>query len=205
LVQQEKRALKIDRAACFFHNAVNGNMLIQSRNKCLGCAMIRLVLLLCASLYVMALVLGADNGQKRYGLMTADDPAQPAAAPAAAESAPTVFIPAQPVMQTVVQSAAVASQPVAPSPPAEIVPASTAAAPLPAPQIAGGILYSVAVPQANVRDGPGRSFAVTSSLAKGEQVLVIPEDQPIEGWSRIRIEGDGVEGYISTSLLTPSP
>lgn len=167
--------------------------------------MIRLVLMLCAGLYLMALVLGADHGQKRYGLMMAESQPQPAAATmtisavASADPAQTVFIPAQPVRQPVAQS-------VAPPPPTDAVIASSAepATNPPDPQIPGGILYSVAVRQANVRDGPGRNFAVTSSLNKGEQVLVVAEDQPIEGWSRIRIEGDGVEGYISTGLLTLS-
>lgn len=170
--------------------------------------MIRLVFLLCGGLYVAALVLGADHGQKRYGLMLAD--AQPvvaitsAAAAGAVNAKPAVFIPAQPVRQVVAAPAPVlTSEPVTglQTVGMDITPQAQS---LPKPEISGGLLYSVAATQANVRGGPGRSFAVVGNLNKGEQVLVVLEAQPIEGWSRIRIEGDGIEGYISTKLLTRS-
>ena len=182
--------------------------------------MIRLVLLLCGGLYVTAMVLGADHGQKRYGLMLADS--QPAAVvqPDGAGQK-TVFVPAQPVMR----AAAVTPEPVvapetgpvqtatAQTDPAQLAPVqpalqtvalNTTPDALPSPQIQGGLLYTVAAVQANVRGGPGRTFAVLDSLKRGEQVLLILEAQPLEGWSRVRIEGDGVEGYVSTKLLTPS-
>ena len=163
--------------------------------------MIRLVLLLCGGLYVSALVLGADHGQKRYGLMQADaHPVVPIASTAAAGAKPVVFIPAQPVRQVVAAPA------LAPEAQAQLqtvaLDITSQADPLPTPDISGGLLYSVAAAQANVRQGPGRSFAVVGSLTKGEQVLVVLEAQPIAGWSHIRIEGDGIEGYISTKLLT---
>ena len=70
----------------------------------------------------------------------------------------------------------------------------------------GGILiaplFSVSADQANVRDGPGKGFSVLGRLTKGEQVLVVLEDNPAEGWSKVRLEGDGIEGYIATRLLT---
>ncbi|MBC7477775.1 MAG: SH3 domain-containing protein [Pseudorhodobacter sp.] len=159
--------------------------------------MIRLVLLLCAGLYVTAIVFGADHGQKRHGLMLANAAPVAAAAPVPQKS---VFIPAQPVMQ------AAPAQVADPMPALQTVAMETApqADPLPAPEISGGLLYSVAAAQANVRSGPGRSFAVVGRLNKGEQVLVVIEEQPIEGWSRVRIEGDGIEGYVSTRLLTRS-
>lgn len=178
--------------------------------------MIRLVMLLCAGLYVSALVLGADHGQKRYGLLLAEaHPVVPLVSAASAETVDAksaVFIPAQPVRQVV---AATASD-VAPAAQAQVQPEQPAqlqtvsmditpqAQPLPTPDISGGLLYTVAATQANVREGPSRSFAVVGSLTKGEQVLVVLESQPIQGWSRIRIEGDGIEGYISTKLLTRS-
>jgi hypothetical protein len=43
------------------------------------------------------------------------------------------------------------------------------------------------------------------SLPQGEQVLVVIEDMPVDGWSRVRLEGDGVEGYIATRLLSELP
>lgn len=178
--------------------------------------MIRLVLLLCGGLYLGLLVLGEDHGQKRYGLMLADqqsDPGadlQPETAPAEVEA--VVFIPAQTVMEPAVVSAIVADIPGID--PAETQTAASqtaaalgtaAAAPLPAPEIPGGTLFSVAASQANVRQGPGTGFAVLGSLTRGEQVLVVLEDSPVKGWSRVRLEGDGLEGYIATRLLTTAP
>ncbi len=175
--------------------------------------MIRLTFLLCIGLYLTALVLGADHGQKRYGLMMADAQAaaKPEAIPDPAPTAPiAVFVPAQPVMQAVTTKSA-------PSPDSTLPGLQTVALdtmpdsvpdpepqPTPAPEFTDGLLFNVAVVQANVRGGPGRSFAVLDTVSRGEQVLVVLEEQPIEGWSRIRIEGDGVEGYISTKLLTRS-
>jgi hypothetical protein len=161
--------------------------------------MIRLVLLLCGGLYLTAIVYGADHGQKRYGLMLAGADPVVAVDPVPQK---TVFIPAQPVMQAKAAPVPVAN----PMPALQTVAMETAphTDPLPAPEIPGGLLYSVAAAQANVRSGPGRSFAVVSRLNRGEQVLVVIEEQPIESWSRIRIEGDGIEGYVSTRLLSRS-
>ena len=152
--------------------------------------MIRLVLLLCAGLYFALLALGEDRGQKRYGLMMAD---QQAALPAAATAAPEP-VPEQPVAEPVVF---IPAQTVMATPALE-----TPAPPLPEPEVAGGLLFTVAANGANVREGPGTVFAVLGSLAQGEQVLVLAEENPIEGWSRVRLEGDGVEGYIATRLLS---
>ena len=213
--------------------------------------MIRLVFLLCAGLYLTALLFGSDHGQKRYGLMLADSQPKPDDATETV-ARNTVFIPAQPVMRPVADlinsgpinsgpinaapnNAATPDLPVAPTAvlnasldtaPDTTVADTTAAdttpryltaadvttsgtfpdatAALPAPDIPNGILYTVNANQANVRDGPGRSFAVTDTVTHGEEVLVLYEAQPIEGWSLIRIEGDGVEGYVSTKLLSRS-
>ena len=203
--------------------------------------MIRLVFLLCAGLYLTALLFGSDHGQKRYGLMLADSQPKPDDLTETV-ARNTVFIPAQPVMRPVADlinsgpinaapnNAATADLPVAPTAvlnaSLDTAPDTTAAnttpryltaadvttsgtfpdatAALPAPDIPNGILYTVNANQANVRDGPGRSFAVTDTVTHGEEVLVLYEAQPIEGWSLIRIEGDGVEGYVSTKLLSRS-
>ena len=162
--------------------------------------MIRLILLLCGGLYLSLLVLGQDHGQKRYGLMLADLPpvtAEPSL-PAADPVRQVVFIPARTVMEPTEVVAEVAL----PEPEAVEAPVAEA---LPEPEIPGGVLFTVAAQRANVRDGPGKVFAVLGSLNRGEQVLVVPEDQPIEGWSRVRLEGDGIEGYVATSLLSAGP
>ena len=70
-----------------------------------------------------------------------------------------------------------------------------------APMNAGRILQ-VGARSANVRSGPGTDFDVVSRLTRGESVLVVAEGDGPDGWSLIRIEGDGVEGYIATRLLS---
>jgi len=139
------------------------------------------------------MVLGQDHGQKRYGLLMTDQ------TPAVAKPAKTalilgeklLFIPAQPVMQAPIPQAPVVTE----------VALNIMAEPLPEPEVSRGRLSAVASSSVNVREGPGRTFAVLNSLAAGEQVLVIDEANPIAGWSRVRLEGDGVEGYIATRLL----
>ena len=169
--------------------------------------MIRLFGLLCIGIFVTLLIAGEDHGQKRYGLMLADQQAAAAVAPVA-ETTPVdevkaVFIPAQPVIQPIeaaVRTAVAAATATAATDPGAAQPDHT----LPAPEIPGGTLFTVAARGANVRQGPGMRFAVLDSLTVGEQVLVIAQDPPTDGWSRVRLEGDGVEGFIATKLLRQS-
>ena len=149
--------------------------------------MIRLLAMLGIGLFATWQIAGADHGQKRYGLMAAVIP--PVAQDATAAVKRVVFVPAQPVMQPAVV-AVVAAQPAAPL----VI--------LPDPTIPGGKLFTVAGRGANVRQGPGTTFAILDSLAAGDQVLVMDEATPTAGWSKIRIEGDGVEGYVASRLLT---
>ena len=174
--------------------------------------MIRLVLILCGGLYFGLLILGEDHGQKRYGLMLADQQpkATPSPQPAPEVVKDVVYIPARTVMEPTKVAAAPVEPPVEPpavSSAAPLLTATDTAAPaaLPEPDIPGGTLFTVASRQVNVRQGPGKSFAVVGSLTKGEQVLVVLEENPVKGWSRVRLEGDGMEGYIASSLLTPAP
>ena len=158
--------------------------------------MIRLVLVLCGGLYFSLMILGQDHGQKRYGLMLADQQ-PPVTAPEPPVDQPAelvVFIPAPTVMK-----AAPVEAPVVTKVAADVV---APEAPLPEPEVAGGTLFTVAASTANVREGPGKAFGVLGSLARGEQVLVVEEADPTQGWSRVRLEGDGMEGYIATRLLS---
>ena len=167
--------------------------------------MIRLILLLCAGLYFGLLVLGEDHGQKRYGLMVADQQPEPAPLlqPVPEVVKDVVFIPARTVMEPTMVAAAPVEPPVAA--PLVTVAAADTSAPLPEPEIPGGVLFTVASNQVNVREGPGKTFPVVGGLTKGEQVLVVLEENPIDGWSKVRLEGDGIEGYIASRLLTPAP
>ena len=166
--------------------------------------MIRLFGLLCIGIFVTLLIAGEDHGQKRYGLMLADQQAAEAVVPVAeVAEVRTIFIPAQPVIQPIevaVRTAVAADTATTTTDPGAAQPFQT----LPAPEIPGGTLFTVAARGANVRQGPGTAFAVLDSLIAGEQVLVIAQDPPTDGWSRVRLEGDGVEGFIATKLLRQS-
>ncbi len=166
--------------------------------------MIRLTLLLCAGLYLGFMVLGEDRGQKRYGLMLANQAPQPE--PVVAEPAQperVVFIPAQTVMEPTEVTAPAPQPQAAPEPQVELV-AAPVPEPLPEPEMTEGALF-VATTGANVRSGPGKAYGVLDSLAAGEQVLVVADDNPTDGWARIRLEGDGIDGYVAERLLTAAP
>ena len=166
--------------------------------------MIRLTLFLCAGIFVMLLVAGEDRGQRRVGLMATDT--GPLAASPRVEAAATgrpaqpLNLPEQPVMQA----------PVAADPIAEAVAAAVAAtltlpvAPVEAiaavAKTTAGKLRWIDAKSVNVREGPSTEFPVLGTLARGEAVLVVLEAG--EGWSRVRIEGDGIEGFVASRLLT---
>jgi uncharacterized protein YgiM (DUF1202 family) len=52
----------------------------------------------------------------------------------------------------------------------------------------------------NVREGPSTEAVVLGKLLRGEEVLVIRSEA--NGWARVRIEGDGIEGYVATRFLS---
>ncbi|PZQ98041.1 MAG: hypothetical protein DI533_13040 [Cereibacter sphaeroides] len=77
---------------------------------------------------------------------------------------------------------------------------AAAADPEPAPQPeAEPFVQYVQGSSVNVRSGPSAETESLAKLGRGEAVLVLPSETP--GWSMIRIEGDGVEGYIASRFL----
>ena len=171
--------------------------------------MIRLTLLLCAGLYFSLLVLGEDHGQKRYGLMMAEQQAKAAVTlePLADPVKEVVFVPAQPVMTAAKYAAQPEPAVIEAATPETAVPETVAldvqTAPVTPPEeaSAGGTVYFVAARQVNVRAGPGTDFAVLGSLARDEQVLVVLDADAVAGWSHVRLEGDGIDGYVATKFL----
>lgn len=151
--------------------------------------MFKLTFFLCAGLFVAMLVAGQDRGQQRFGLM-----AQPVPAPLPVEAV-AIAPAADPV---IVEASFVPAQPVMTAPaPAAAAPAAVAAL----PEATGRVLY-VDAKSVNVRAGPGKDFDVVDRLKRGEAVLVVAEGEGPDGWSLIRIEGDGIEGYVAARLLT---
>lgn len=68
-------------------------------------------------------------------------------------------------------------------------------------QVAEGEIWYVSGRSLNVRAGPSTDDAVVGKLARGEAMLVVAREG--DDWARIKIEGDGIEGYVATRFLTP--
>jgi hypothetical protein len=58
--------------------------------------------------------------------------------------------------------------------------------------------------EVNVREGPGTDNPVLTRLNRGEAVTIVATDAA-SGWARIRIEGDGIEGFMSMDYLAAAP
>jgi hypothetical protein len=181
--------------------------------------MLRLTILLCAGLFLALQIGGEDRGQKRFGLMEAEAEAK-ALSRAVAEKAAAA------------QAAAPPAEPARADTPAEVIAVAfgsprplresgpeTRAATVPAlaeparvepsePAVNEAALTEDAAPQimyvtgraVNVRSGPSTGNDVVGRLTRGEAVTVISIED--NGWARIRIEGDGVDGFMSLDFLT---
>lgn len=187
--------------------------------------MIRLLALLGAGMFLALLIGGQDRGQVRQGLRAAPPAAAtPAAAtPAAAAAEPVAaappadvdlsgYVPVSAPVATVVAPLIDSPQP---APPAGLAPGSAAAQ---APEIptftlsglqaapgadadpAPPAVRYVAATAINVRQGPSTGQPVVGRLTRNEAVSVVEDTG--DGWLRIRIEGDGIEGYVAARLLT---
>ncbi len=190
--------------------------------------MFKLTALLCAAMFAVFLIAGEDRGQLRPGLANANVVA--AAAPAAVAVAP---VPAAIAVPTVAPVAA-ADPVVAPAPSADLAQVETpvTVAPVTTPETAAEIsetVFSLAnygdqpatdqsvtassdnvgnigyvdAEQVNVREGPSTDNPVLTRLGRGEAVTIVATDA--SGWARIRIEGDGLEGYMSMDYLSATP
>lgn len=148
--------------------------------------MLRLLFLLCAALFITLLLGGRDHGQLRPGLQVAEDvnPA-PVSAPLP-RAEPVADIP---------DPAPASTLPI-------VLPlvSPTASAPTPAPDAPSDIRY-VTARVVNVRGGPSTGHPVIGSLAQGEAARIIHDAG--NGWAHILIEGDGIDGYVSTLFLSP--
>lgn len=149
--------------------------------------MIRLILLLSAVLFLTLQVAGRDFGQKRPGLMAAQEtgsaPPAPVPQPQQTLAQPEVYVASNlPVVQPLAKAAI-------------LQPAPTVIA----VQDDEFEVRYVTAKSVNVREGPSTEFAVVDRLSKGDAARVIAEEE--NGWVLILIEGDGIEGYVSGRLL----
>jgi len=159
------------------------------------CDMLRLTALLCVGIFLVLMIEGEDNGQVRQGLLFQSEPAndpvriaspEPVTPPPATGGTEAVFVPAQPVR-------------VLPPPQTERVARPVVATPAPVPAEIWAVVNARSI---NVRSGPSTNDAVIGRLVDGEAVLVVSYDTLVQGWSLVRIEGDGIEGYVASRLLT---
>ena len=169
--------------------------------------MFRYLLFFSGAFYLVLLIGGEDRGQERMGLRGAYDIAL----------APTPAVPADITPETLTQAtAAVAPAPdtlrILPAPdqptiqPASLTTSPTAsladAAPEPAfndfnnPTVS---MRDITADAANVRDAGSRNGIVIGRLERGEIVQVIEEQGD---WVHIRIEGDGIDGYVHRRLIS---
>lgn len=179
--------------------------------------MFRLTLFLCFALFMALQIGGADHGQKRLGLLEAEEEAQADAIrqakideAAATSSAEPLALAAEAVEKPVAIAFA-SGEPLIQQAVATVVPAVEKSAAkveavslltedvaAPPPQEEAKILY-VTGRSVNVRGGPSTDNPIVGKVSRGDEVAVIwLEDN---GWARIRVEGDGVDGYVSMDFL----
>lgn len=63
-------------------------------------------------------------------------------------------------------------------------------------------IFTVTANRLNVRAGPSTQDGVLGQITRGEEVRVLSD--PTAPWVRIRVEGDGIEGWVARSLLRPA-
>lgn len=169
--------------------------------------MLRLLVILGLGLYSVMLIGGEDKGQLRAGLRDVPEPEKPAPAPVAIEAAAPSEAPERVAAITL---ASLPAQPirVLPPPPRSEAPAGevTAADAGPVAEeadpetLANTKLAWVTANRANVRQAPSRQASVAGRVERGEALLVLWREP--SGWVRVRVEGDGVDGFVHESLLT---
>jgi Bacterial SH3 domain len=175
--------------------------------------MFKLTALLCVSMFLILMIGGEDRGQLRPGLAMAAVEAAENPAPAAPDAPEIVLAAAEPALAPAdiapVATPVVVEQATAPvenatDPVFSLATYSDDAAPVtdtaPSEAPADSTLAYVNGRSVNVREGPGKENPVLAKLSRGEAVTVVWQDDT--GWTRVRIEGDGLEGYVSTDLLS---
>lgn len=159
--------------------------------------MVRLLVLLGVSLFTTMLIGGRDNGQQRLGLQAAYEAPKRVIV---AQIAPKAAAPVQKAAESPAVTLATFT-PAAPAPQPAAVPAALSPTPVVAtPEPAVLPVLFVDSRAVNVREGPSTAYGVVGRLVRAEAVSVV--EPAVNGWVHIRMEGDGVEGYVAASLLS---
>lgn len=185
--------------------------------------MFRLSVLLCAAIFVTLLIAGEDKGQLRPGLAAAVAVGEEIVILERRRAPPVVRAPeaepvlagAAPVVEPAVETASYTPPPepqaarkAAPEPvftlsalPTTTMDMEEIPAAEPEPAAASGDVWYVTADTVNVRQGPSTGTSVVDKLTWGEAVTVSFE--PGSEWAHVRIEGDGLEGYVALRFLSP--
>lgn len=160
--------------------------------------MIKLLTTLGAAIFLVMLIGGRESDVQRFGLAGHYTP--PVTVSLADTSAPATA-PGDVVLTSFPITAPLAVQPLVADLPATPLIAAAPAPADPAPPAPAALPVRYVVADAiNVREGPSTSNAVIGRLTRNEAVSVVSEAE--SGWVRIRIEGDGLEGFVAARLLS---
>lgn len=162
--------------------------------------MFRYLIFCCAGLYFALLIGGEDRGQERMGLrgayaidVTMDDAPLRSATELAAAPAPAPDVTPEDTLR-ILPVAEVTATPALLQQVA--APAEPAFNDFNNPTV---ILRTITADAANIRDAASRNGAVIGRLERGEIVQLIEETGD---WVHIRIEGDGIDGYVHRRLIS---
>lgn len=182
--------------------------------------MFRLTAVLLAGLYLTLQVGGEDRGQKRFGLIEAEQEAALLRQQIATSQSANTELDSPQTQQD--QDAAVVTVAFASSAPSRPAQPLTTPEPLVQPESAvvavndapAAIIDAVLAEDSarevmyvsgrsvNVRSGPSTQDEIVGRLTRGEAVTVVSFED--NGWARVRIEGDGIDGFMSMDFLTGS-
>ncbi len=163
--------------------------------------MFRMIAYLSAGIFLTQLVGGRESPEaamrppERPVAIAAGTPTPAAHKAATAVVAPATQIVFDPARRAVY---APASAPALPQRPVSVPQPAPAAAPEPEPDLP---VWYVTAKRVNVRAGPSTDDPVVDSIARNEAVLVVSGASA--DWVEIRIEGDGVAGYVAARYLSP--
>lgn len=161
--------------------------------------MFRMIAYLSAGIFLTQLVGGREGPEA--AILPPERPVIIATGtPAAHKTATAVIAPATRIVFDPARRAvyAPASAPALPHRPVSMPQPAPAAAPEPEPDLP---IWYVTAKRVNVRAGPSTDDPVVDSIARDEAVLVVSD--PSADWVEIRIEGDGVAGYVAARYLSP--
>lgn len=161
--------------------------------------LVKLMVLLVGGFLAVAALYGTAGGPQRNGLLA--PPEAVASTPPAPE---TVADPAPALPATVRRLADTpVTGPLRPVILGEREPVPVmAVTPAPGPGTARLDIRRVTSTSANVRGGPSTEHAVVGRVSLGEEVEVV--EQGGNGWLRIRMQGDGVDGWVAARLIGPA-